>query len=126
MAGWEDGAIKLLLTWRLLELRREHPALFSQGGYQPCETGGDPAQNIVAFTRSHDDISVVVAVARFPLARARDLAWTRACVHLPESPEGAAWWNVFTGASLGRGGNCDAAALFDELPVAVLIARRAE
>ena len=121
LAEWEDGAIKLLLTWRLLELRRQHPALFAQGDYQPCEIHGDASLGVVAFARHHGPVSILVAVARFPLARVRNPDWRRACVQVPGAPGGAAWWNVLTGASLGRGGACDAAVLFEELPVAVLV-----
>jgi (1->4)-alpha-D-glucan 1-alpha-D-glucosylmutase len=121
LAGWEDGGIKQLLTWRLLELRRQHPSVFAEGDYEPCETRGDPSQFILAFTRGHGGVSVAVAAARFPLGRLRDPGWTRACVLLPEAPAGAAWWNVLSGESLGRGGACDAAVLFEELPVAVLV-----
>jgi (1->4)-alpha-D-glucan 1-alpha-D-glucosylmutase len=123
LAAWEDGAIKLLITWRLLELRRQHPGLFASGSYTPCEIRGDSQHGIVAFVRREGSVSMAVAVARFPLARMRDAGWLRACFLVPEAPADAAWWNVLTGASLGRGGACDAAALFEDLPVAVLITR---
>jgi (1->4)-alpha-D-glucan 1-alpha-D-glucosylmutase len=122
-ASWQDGAIKLLLTWRLLQLRREHAALFADGDYLPCEVRGDPDGCLLAFTRRHADVALVVAVARFPLHRTRDAAWRAACVLVPELEDGESWWNVLTGAALGPGGACDAAALFEELPVCVLVAR---
>jgi (1->4)-alpha-D-glucan 1-alpha-D-glucosylmutase len=123
LSAWEDGAIKLLVTWRLLELRRELPRLFARGDYRPCEIRGDAAQSIVAFIRRDGDVAVAVAIARFPLGRVRDTGWARACVLVPEAPANAAWWNVLSGASLGRGGACDAAALFEDLPVAVLVTK---
>jgi maltooligosyltrehalose synthase len=36
-ANWQDGREKLFISYRLLELRRRHPALFAEGDYQPIE-----------------------------------------------------------------------------------------
>jgi maltooligosyltrehalose synthase len=30
-ANWQDGREKLFISYRLLELRRRHPALFAEG-----------------------------------------------------------------------------------------------
>lgn len=123
LGNWQDGAIKLLLTWRLLELRREHAPLFGRGEYQPCEVRGEHSTPLIAFSRRLETAQIVVAVARFPLARVRNPAWLGSCVMVPELPAGGTWWNALTGAALGPGGACDASVLFEDLPVAVLIAR---
>src|SRR5205085_9582514 len=50
---WPDGRIKLLLTQRLLRLRREHAELFKRGNYVPLTVSGEFADCCVAFAREH-------------------------------------------------------------------------
>jgi (1->4)-alpha-D-glucan 1-alpha-D-glucosylmutase len=63
---WPDGRIKLYVTWRLLQLRRERTATFLDGRYRPLDVTGAGAASVVAFER--DDI--VFAVPRIARARA--------------------------------------------------------
>ncbi len=47
-----DGSdAKLALIARLLRLRRDHPALFATGSYEPVEVTGDRADHVLAFRR---------------------------------------------------------------------------
>lgn len=48
---WQDGRIKLYITWKLLTLRRAHAATFLNGSYRALETTGNGAASIVAFAR---------------------------------------------------------------------------
>ena len=50
-AQWPDGRLKQFLIKRVLGLRKEMPALFSEGIYQPLETAGPMAAHVVAFAR---------------------------------------------------------------------------
>ena len=62
LGNWPDGRIKLMVTQRLLHLRREHAEFFRQGNYIPLQTSGAFADCVVAFTREHDgDFLLVVA-----------------------------------------------------------------
>ncbi len=61
---WWDGRLKLLLTWRLLEFRREHPELFLEGSYRPLPTRGERARNVCAFAREDWSSTLVVAAPR--------------------------------------------------------------
>lgn len=54
--------VKLHLIHRLLTIRRENPALFASGIYEPVVVEGPRAGNILAFTRSHDDVRLTCAV----------------------------------------------------------------
>lgn len=63
-----DGRIKQLVTWRLLRLRREHSALFRNGGYVPLTVRGPAEQHALAFLRVHEREAILVVVAR--------LTWT--------------------------------------------------
>lgn len=46
-----DGGAKLWTTWRLLDLRRQHPVLFREGGYTALQATGSEASHVVAYTR---------------------------------------------------------------------------
>src|SRR5436190_445763 len=66
LAGaWQDGREKLFVTARLLGLRRDDPELFAAGDYQPLGIGeGLNSDRLCAFTRSHRDSALIVALPR--------------------------------------------------------------
>ena len=47
---------KLMLTQQLLQLRRDHPELFSEGTYKPFDAGPD----VLAFRRCHEGMMLTV------------------------------------------------------------------
>ena len=51
LAGKEDGRIKLYVTHRGLDLRRQHPRLFQEGAYLPVEARGTRRDHVVAVGR---------------------------------------------------------------------------
>ncbi len=61
----EDGRIKLYITSQILNFRRQHLALFQEGEYIPLEITGEKAKHVVAFSRTKDQMQIVVAVGRF-------------------------------------------------------------
>jgi (1->4)-alpha-D-glucan 1-alpha-D-glucosylmutase len=93
-----DGRAKLYLIWCSLQLRRQHPALFEQGDYQPLRVEGQYAEHVCAFARSHGEHSVVTIVPRlvFRLCGAVDPlgveVWGNTWIALP----GAGWTNLLT------------------------------
>ncbi len=54
LESWRDGRIKMFLTWRALQARKERPELFEHGSYIPLEVTGECANNIIAFARAHE------------------------------------------------------------------------
>jgi (1->4)-alpha-D-glucan 1-alpha-D-glucosylmutase len=60
----EDGRAKLFVTWKLLSLRRRHPEVFADGGYQALSVTGARADHICAFARSHERGAFVVVAPR--------------------------------------------------------------
>jgi (1->4)-alpha-D-glucan 1-alpha-D-glucosylmutase len=84
---WWDGRVKLLVTSKLLDFRREHPGLFLKGSYDPLSTRGERARNICAFARGRRDATLIVAAPRL-------------CAHLerepPPFPVGPAAWGDTT------------------------------
>jgi len=54
---------KLALIARLLDLRRQHPALFADGDYRPLAVTGERAGHVLAFQRSAGDATLLCVVA---------------------------------------------------------------
>lgn len=122
--GWTDGAVKLLLTWRLLTLRRRLPDVFRHGDYRPLDTSGTHADRMIAFERRHAHHRLVVVCPRLvaPLMAGEESwpvgeAWgDDTAVVLPDA---AAFRDVLTGETVS-GATLAATDLFRHLPVAVL------
>jgi (1->4)-alpha-D-glucan 1-alpha-D-glucosylmutase len=56
---------KLLVTSKLLQLRRSQPDLFEKGDYQALQVEGSRAQHIFAFARSYEGRRCIVVVPRW-------------------------------------------------------------
>ncbi|MEG5001141.1 malto-oligosyltrehalose synthase [Microcoleus sp. B4-D4] len=65
IATREDARIKLFLTARLLEARKEYLEVFKSGDYQSLQVVGTFKDNVVAFARSFGDTTVIVVAPRF-------------------------------------------------------------
>jgi (1->4)-alpha-D-glucan 1-alpha-D-glucosylmutase len=62
--SWEDGAIKLVLTQKLLRIRRQYQQLFNAGDYRPVLANGPHQDHIIAFARTREHNAIIVAVGR--------------------------------------------------------------
>ena len=125
-----DGRVKLYVTSRALNFRRERAELFSRGEYLPLAASGRRAENVLAFARAHGAEACVAVASRFftrlgvgaegPLSLSAE-KWAGAVLPLGEL--GASRWrDVFTGREFAT--NDDGALLLSELlsplPVALL------
>lgn len=122
LRDWRSGAIKLWLMHRLLGFRREQPALFGEGDYQPLGATGRFAESVIAFARTHGEQTAVVVVPRFtsklgcpPLG----LAWEDTAVTMPAGAT-KGWRETLTGRRWEGQASLRLAELFAELSVAVL------
>ncbi|MBC7326361.1 MAG: malto-oligosyltrehalose synthase, partial [Moorella sp. (in: Bacteria)] len=120
-AHWEDGRIKLYLTYRALNLRRGCQELFASGEYIPLHASGGLNSHVCAFARRLEKAWAVAAVPRllarllgevqrkpaeesshwpFPdgLLPGRQI-WGKSEIILPAGAPGE-WSNVFTGEAL--------------------------
>ncbi|HEY7000269.1 MAG TPA: malto-oligosyltrehalose synthase [Candidatus Udaeobacter sp.] len=61
---WPDGRIKLFLTQRVLQFRRDHVELFNTGEYLPLTPSGTFAECCVSFARRLADQWIVVIAPR--------------------------------------------------------------
>ncbi|MEU4157194.1 malto-oligosyltrehalose synthase [Actinoplanes sp. NPDC026670] len=113
--GWlppvdETGAAKLLITSRILRLRRQRPELFT--GYRPVFADGRVPEHVLAFDRG----GVVAVATRLPVGLSRHGGWGDTTLSL----DGHSWTEVFT--NTGYGGNRLAVAeLLHTYPVALLV-----
>jgi len=84
-----DERLKLGMVQRLLNIRRDHAALFSRGSYTPLEVRGGQADHVVAFGRSSDDARAIIIAPRLIrglLVDAKPLPdWSDTEIILPES-----------------------------------------
>jgi (1->4)-alpha-D-glucan 1-alpha-D-glucosylmutase len=111
-ARWQDGAVKLLLLRILLEHRREHAVLYSQGTYRALEL----PEPYGGFVRETADEAVLVIFDRYPLKHAAQ-SKSVASVQLPVSAAG--WRNLATQENVAQ--TIDFAAVTRGWPVFVAI-----
>ncbi|MGG7506952.1 malto-oligosyltrehalose synthase [Plantibacter sp. YIM 135249] len=125
-AGWLpslegdlDGAAKLLVTSRVLRLRRDHPERFT--GYEPLLSRGPAAEHVVAFSRG----GVVTVATRLSHRLTEAGGWRGTTVQVPNG----VLVDVITGSTVGtdrgdalEGGGrmISVASLLARYPVAVL------
>jgi (1->4)-alpha-D-glucan 1-alpha-D-glucosylmutase len=83
VADPHDGQAKLWLTWRLLQLRAQHPELFRDGRYLPLVVTGERQEHAVAFARERGNQVLIVVAARL---------CSRLCPQPGELPVGAEVW----------------------------------
>ncbi|MGE0812908.1 MAG: malto-oligosyltrehalose synthase [Vicinamibacterales bacterium] len=107
VTAWPDGRIKLFLTALGARLRRERPALFLDGAYEPLAAAGGYADHVVALARHHEGqtlIAVVPRLTRRVVDREHGLplggAWGETAVVLPAACRGRRLRDLVTGARL--------------------------
>jgi malto-oligosyltrehalose synthase len=119
---WRDGAIKLVVTARLLRARRVHDTLFVRGAYAGATAVGAAGDHVIVARRELAGMAAVAIATRLPLGLAPDQwpvgeAWGDTTVALDRAP----WDDAITANHVAGG---DAVRLRDvlrELPVALLV-----
>ncbi len=99
-----DGRIKLLVTWRLLQLRRAYPEFFAGAGYVPLSATGAAAGHVLGYARTYagtnagtyartpsDAEQVQSASASQLIVATSRLAWGRLGGDVAQVFDGAAW-----------------------------------
>jgi (1->4)-alpha-D-glucan 1-alpha-D-glucosylmutase len=99
MQNWPDGRVKMFLTQRVLQFRREHVDLFQRGEYLPLAARGTFAECCVSFARRFGNQWIVVIAPRlssrlgFPPVGER---WKDTALELPETLSFENAHNLFT------------------------------
>jgi len=129
---WQDGRIKLLVTWILLRLRARRAAAF-EGEYLALGAQGTRADHLCAHARLANQASILVVVSRWfaillsdalqlPLGEA---CWGDTAIALPDRMPAGRYVDALTGSehAIGTGGQrlLHAAALLQILPWCVLV-----
>ncbi len=129
-----DGRIKLYLTARLLQHRRQHPAIFQTGDYQAIPPTGAQADATCAFMRREGQHMLVTAACIQPVKVTRgrvvaplgEVAWSDTFFPLPGACPQDRFLDILTRRVLTPQNGPDgtpglfAKDVFDALPVAVL------
>ena len=109
----DEGAAKLLVVSRALDLRRRRAEVFGpSGSYQPLTAEGPLAGHVVAFSRGG---AAVTVAPRLPVRLGNEGGWGDTTLDLPVGR----WVDVLTGASYD-GGTLRLAHLLGAFPVALL------
>jgi (1->4)-alpha-D-glucan 1-alpha-D-glucosylmutase len=132
LSHWQDGRIKLYLTAKALNFRRQHLDLFQSGSYVPIDASGPHKGKVVAFARRLEDAWALAAAPRLMADLGKNgkaplgpQVWRETFLTLPrEAP--ATWHNVLTGEAVdtSRKGTSGALALgevFASFPTALLV-----
>ena len=113
---WNDGRVKLFITWRLLETRNRLPELFLHASCEPLDGG----PNVCAFVRRHGQSSLLVAVPRLTAHMSKAGSFPLGEVWGDRTlPIAGRWRNLFTGEMV-EGESVALAEVFRKFPVAVL------
>ncbi len=120
-----DGAVKLQLLYRLLNIRSEYNSIFTEGMYVPAKVSGQYADNVFAFMRTHESGTILVAVPlHYAQVKSYDAAnflnadWENTIVELPESESGS-WRNLLSGTNSPFQAGVNSQKLFENFPVAI-------
>ena len=132
LADLSSGRVKLFLTARALAHRSANTNLYAQGSYEPLETRGPLAENLVAFRRTLGDEEMIVVVPRLVSQVIGGAAgaptgeiWRDTVVLLDDSHRGKRYFNEFTGVVLETRGSDESPMLpvedvLSTFPVALL------
>jgi (1->4)-alpha-D-glucan 1-alpha-D-glucosylmutase len=118
MENWSDGRLKMYVTWKLLNFRRDHPDLFQKGEYIPLHVSGKRANHVVAFARRLHDQWCLAAVPRL-YALLGEAGWGDTVIDTPPGAP-ATWQHVLTGDAVPS--PLRAAEIFRYFPLATLSA----
>jgi len=103
---WQDGRIKIYLTYKLANFRRAHPEVMVEGDYLPLEVGGELSDRVCAFARRSGAAWAVALAPRLIGAAVFNGGallgadfWRSTAVYLPQEAP-CHWVNTITGGKL--------------------------
>ncbi|MGE6334727.1 malto-oligosyltrehalose synthase [Stenotrophomonas sp. NPDC077659] len=122
LQDWYEGVPKMRLLSRLLQLRREHPALFLDGRLQALS---GPVSADLVFVREHAGQVLLVAVRRASAGQCPGpaLGWKQGAEQCMTAVPQRAMRNVLDGRTEVFDGSASQALLFAGSPVAVWISQ---
>jgi len=119
--NWQDGGIKMALTNLLLRFRADNRELFDAGAYVLLNASGELREKVCGYTRNHERRALTVVVSTDARLNAESFRETK--LECGEGPRNTEWRDLFTGRALRcERGNFHLQEIFEDLPVAVLVA----
>ena len=105
VSNWKDGRIKLFVTHKGLNYRRQSLDLFLNGSYLVPEVTGQQREHVVTYARGREGKAVLVVVPRWVMRLASpplgEQAWSDTTLKLPEELANfKRWRNIYTGETL--------------------------
>lgn len=131
----EDGAAKLFLTWKTMNVRKEYRALFQKGSYSPLHVRGKKCEHVVAFAREFEGKTAIVVAPRLCATLLGDgqtlsdeSLWRDTFLEI-EQKNVSCHHNIFTGECIAANGDgkpqsVPVGAILRYFPVAVLISQQ--
>jgi (1->4)-alpha-D-glucan 1-alpha-D-glucosylmutase len=122
----ENGKIKLFITYKALQVRKQNLAVFQKGNYQPLEVSGKFKDHIIAFARNDGNTTIITIVPRFltnlvqPQEYPLGKQWHDTCLHLP-SKVPLAWQDAITNQMIQADGTVQIGEVLKYFPVALLV-----
>lgn len=130
LTSWEDGRIKLYMTYKALHASSSYRDVFLDRQYIPLQVAGQRQEHIYAFIRCKDGVwalaviprllTKLVQVGTIPMGRG---VWGDDLLLLPKgTPEH--WLNIFTGENLkvsAPGNRLSLSDILSILPAVLLI-----
>jgi (1->4)-alpha-D-glucan 1-alpha-D-glucosylmutase len=111
--NYEQGAQKLLVTTKILHLRKNNNDLFVKGDYIPVYTEGSD-RIVIAFFRRYENNWILVVL---PLGIVENTGKDLTVILPPEAP--SKWRNIFTG-ECEEGHAIDVKKMLSKFPVALM------
>ncbi len=75
LLSWDDGRVKLFLTYKALHFRRAYQQIFKSGEYIPVQATGPRYNHVCAFMRHFEDDWALVAVPRLMARLCMENQW---------------------------------------------------
>lgn len=126
LAHCRDGRIKLWVTARALNFRRDHEELFRGGSYIPLSVTRGREEHVVAFARLSGEQAAITVVPRltYTLMKGKEepplgSVWGDSELALPPELAGARIHNIFTGERFDVGESMLCREIFARFPVAL-------
>ncbi len=126
---WQDGRIKMYVTQKGLQFRRDHPSLVLRGDYLPLSLEGAKQDCIFAFARRYRGEWSMAVVPRFTTRLVDESrlpigseVWGETQIVLPKGAP-KRWVNVFTddGIDVGAENHLSVGELLQKFPLGLLV-----
>jgi (1->4)-alpha-D-glucan 1-alpha-D-glucosylmutase len=126
----EDGRIKLFLTHKVLQARKENLEVFQKGEYLPLEVSGKFKEHIVAFARSFGDTIAIAIAPRFLTKLVQpgeypvgEQVWADTQLQLPQGSQ-SSWRDAITEQTISGSGAIAIGQILQHFSVALLVNQR--